>query len=194
MNDPMTLEAPRDVRMGVWQPPRQQRAFRGLLTAFSYPGRVVHLADDGESATLLLLATLTDGASRLADPERRLAEDDIRRLGVRSSAVESADFVLCGAAHPPQMTPRLGSLENPEQGATLIIQVPALEEGIELHLTGPGIQAEQTLRVAGVDPAWWRLRDEWNVHFPLGVDLILASERAVAVLPRTTRLTVEGVH
>lgn len=194
MNDALTPVAPAGSGRDVWQPPRQQQAFRRLMTAFSYPGRVLPLAAEGESALTLVLATLVDGACTLADPQRLLACDDLRRLGARQASVDSADFVLARGDRVLDAAPRLGSLENPERGATVVLRVGRLGEGTALSLQGPGIAGEQVLRVGGVDPAWWTLRAEWNSHFPLGVDLILVGEQAVTALPRTTRIALKGAH
>lgn len=194
MSDTMNPAAATGAALRAWQPSRQQAAFRHLMNAFSYPGRVVSLADAGESALMLVLATLVDSACALADPLHALSGDELRRLGARSSSTETADFVLTDGQRLLEVTPRLGSLENPEQGATVVLRATAFGEGAQLHLAGPGIQHEQVLQVSGIDPAWWGQRAAWNGHFPLGVDLILVTEREVVVVPRTTRIDLKGTH
>ncbi|CAM5539507.1 hypothetical protein TMEC54S_00030 [Thauera mechernichensis] len=194
MNETKAMAARHHAAGSVWLPARQQTAFRQLMTAFSYPGRVLPLAGDGESASMLVVATLIDGACSLADPNGQLAGDDLRRMGTRMGSVETADFVLASGMRVVNAPPRLGSLENPEQGATIVLAVAALGTGATLSLHGPGINGEQLLHVSGVDPAWWTQRAEWNTHFPLGVDFILVSQHAVAALPRTTRITLKGAH
>ena len=113
---------------------------------------------------------------------------------MRASSVETANFVLADGNRLLEAAPRLGTLENPEQGATVVLRVSRFGEGTRLRLTGPGIQHEQVLQISGVNPGWWVQRTEWNGHFPLGVDLILVTEHEVAVLPRTTRINFKGVH
>lgn len=194
MNEAGLAATPADAALRLWQPSRQQMAFRQLMSAFSYPGRVVSLAGGAESALMLVLATLVDSACALADPLHALSGDDQRRLGARAASVETADFVLADGKRVLEATPRLGSLENPEQGATVVLRVAAFGEGAHLRLTGPGIQHEQVLQVSGVDPGWWSQRAEWNGHFPLGVDLILVTDHEVAVLPRTTHINFKGAH
>lgn len=194
MSETLIPAAPASAALRIWQPSRQQTAFRQLMTAFSYPGRVVPLASGTESALMLVLATLVDSACALADPQHALSGDDLRRLGVRSASTETAEFVLADGNRLLEAAPRLGSLENPEQGATVVMRVSRFGEGAHLRLTGPGIQHEQVLQVSGIDPGWWKQRAEWNAHFPLGVDLILVSGHEVAVLPRTTHITFKGAH
>lgn len=189
-----TLTPPTAADAQAWQPARQQRVFRRLMTAFSYPGRVQNLDAAAGQALRLTLATLVDGACSLSDPQHQLAADDLRRLGARTASVACADFIVAQGRQALEATPRLGSLENPEHGATVVLAVAALGAGAALCLQGPGIDGEQMLHVSGVDPAWWTQRAEWNAHFPLGVDFILVSEHAIVALPRTTRIALKGAH
>ncbi len=178
----------------AWLPARQQQVFRRLMTAFSYPGRVQTIEGAEGEALRLILATLVDGACSLSNSQQLLAADDRRRLGARLCSMEVADFIVSPGSQVLKGTPRLGSLENPEQGATVVLAVSALGTGAGLSLQGPGIDGELLLQVSGVDPAWWTLLAEWNAHFPMGVDMILVSDNAVTALPRTTRITLKGAH
>jgi alpha-D-ribose 1-methylphosphonate 5-triphosphate synthase subunit PhnH len=176
---PSTLQA--------WQAPTQQAAFRQLLDAFSYPGRRVEL-NTKEDALVLVLATLLDGGVTLADPQGLVSADDQRRLGVMTVNPEQAQYVVMSGDHVPDFQPVLGTLESPEQGATLILKVDSLGGDDCLRLSGPGIEIETALSVSGIDPAWWALRSSWNGAFPLGIDLILVAGNQVVALPRTTRI------
>lgn len=175
-----------------WLAIRQQSAFRQLLDAFAYPGRVCEL-DSAADALPLLLATLVDGSVTLADPHALIVADDWRRLGVLRATPEVAQFIVMPGDRPPDFQPGLGSLENPEQGATLILRTAELNRGHTLYLTGPGIEDQTVLRVSGVDPAWWTLRAQCNVAFPLGVDMLLISGQQIAAIPRTTHIAIQGV-
>ncbi len=58
----------------------------------------------------------------------------------------------------------------------------------EWILTGPGIETEKRLRVAG-SPKWAEIRAVRNKEFPLGVDCILIDPTGrMAALPRTTKM------
>jgi alpha-D-ribose 1-methylphosphonate 5-triphosphate synthase subunit PhnH len=177
-----------------WQPLAQQAAFRHLLEAFSYPGRVVCLGTASDDTQTMLLATLVDAGVTLADPHNQVSADDRRRLDAQLVLPDRARFVVSQGAHVPDYQPVLGTLESPEQGATVIVCVESLGEGARLDLTGPGIDGETTLHVAGMDPGWWIQRSRWNASFPMGVDLILVAGRRLAALPRTTRIQVQGAH
>lgn len=172
----------------VWGAPRQQAVFRQLLRAFSFPGRVETLAD-GDALTQTL-ATLVDREATLADPHNQLDALTLQRLQARMTEPERAQFVVADGSLPPLFEPSLGTLESPEQGATILLTVAALDQGACWQLTGPGIASTQTLTVTGLDPAWLVRRHVWNEGFPLGVDLILMDATRLVALPRTTVATV----
>ena len=177
-----------------WQPPTQQAAFRQIMNCFAYPGRLGQLATEAKHGLPLLLATLVDRSNRLADPHRLLDDDEHRRLGASPGSPEMSQFVVQPGACPPDFQPMLGSLENPEQGATLIVVAERLGTGGRLHLSGPGIDGTATIAVQGVDPTWWQKREQWNASFPLGVDMIVVAGRQVLALPRTTHVNLQGVN
>lgn len=183
----------RNADLQDWQAPRQQLAFRQLLDAFAYPGRLCEL-DCSTDALSLLLATLADGSVTLADPHTRISSDVWRRLGAREAAAEVSQFIVMPGGRMPDFRPMLGSLENPEQGATVILLTDGFNRGHTLHLSGPGIENQSRLCVSGVDPAWWTLRSQWNTAFPLGIDMILISGKQLAAIPRTTHIAIEGVE
>ena len=99
---------------------------------------------------------------------------------------DGAAFVLDPAAALMELD--AGSEEEPERGATLILEVEALEEGAGWRLTGPGIRDTHLLRVRGAPPGfvadWTRNR----ARFPRGVDAILCAGSRIAALPRTVRI------
>lgn len=175
----------------IWAPKAQQAIYRRLLAAFSYPGEVAEFGAD--CPWQAVLATLCDDAATLADPGGMLDASTRAFLRCRESGVTDADFVLLRANEPPgDLSPRLGDLENPELGATLILVGEDLRAGpLRIVLAGPGIQAERELRVTGFHPGWLRRREEWNENFPKGVDLILCDARGMVALPRTTSVRLE---
>jgi alpha-D-ribose 1-methylphosphonate 5-triphosphate synthase subunit PhnH len=183
----------------LWHPLTQQRIFRRLMTACAYPGRLADLSDSGATALSAVLATLLDGEVSLADPNARVAEHDWPRLEARRSPPETADFIVCdGAVAPPTapaFAPRLGTLENPERSATLILCVAQLSEDTDhaqpIHLEGPGIEGRRRLAVTGLDPAWLSARADWVADFPLGLDCLLVDPQRAVFLPRTTQIIGE---
>ena len=194
-----------------------QDAFRKMVSAHSFPGRIVSLAGilDGVDDDLSLPAhlcvpamTLLDAETGFAVASSRSAEQSrlISQLTyARSLPPAEADFLLAEAGDDYVLAAleaaKEGTLENPHEGATIIMEVAGLSSDDpsssgaaendgwpEWILTGPGIETEKRLRVAG-SPQWAAVRAERNREFPLGVDLILvdASGR-LAALPRTTKM------
>lgn len=179
----------------AWAPQTQQFVFRRLMEAFSYPGRVQSLTRADEMPALpRVLATLVDAGVGLADPQGLIAADDWRRLGARREAPEKAHFIVSRGDLVPTFDPCMGTLESPELGATVILCVDHLGDGVPISLSGPGINGVTRLGIDGLEPSWLTRRAAWNAAFPLGVDLILVDETGIAALPRTTRIELEGGH
>lgn len=179
----------------IWRADVQQRVFRELLEAFSRPGDIREIGDcaDGAVAQRAVLATLMDGEVTLADPHGRIAPADWPLLQAKPCASEHARYVAADGNRAPDFVPALGSLESPEFGATLLIEVGNLGQGdTSLELTGPGIDGQRQLRLAGLHPDWLTRRADWVSSFPLGVDLLLTDARHIVALPRTTRISVSG--
>jgi alpha-D-ribose 1-methylphosphonate 5-triphosphate synthase subunit PhnH len=187
MNNPLTTEQ----HDSVWSPLYQQRAFRALMSAFSFPGRrqPLPLCSDATGPTCIA-AVLCDNEVSLADPDQLIGPADIRRLGIREASLENAGFIIADGSRAPDFAPALGSLAEPEQGATIIVRVASLESSNDfpLMLEGPGIQDTQALAVSGLNSQWLAERARWNRNFPMGVDLILVDDTQVVALPRTTRI------
>jgi len=178
----------------VWQADTQQAHFRLLLDAMAYPGRCLILKTlpiDGGQVALSVLSTLLDAEVSLADPHKLLKDDDWKMLQTNSVAVDEADYILCTGSQFTRFTPKLGRLKSPEQSATLILVVDKLGVGdLKLNLSGPGIQYNKLLSVTGLAAQWLARREECNIAFPLGIDLILIDDTQIAALPRTTKVEI----
>jgi alpha-D-ribose 1-methylphosphonate 5-triphosphate synthase subunit PhnH len=177
----------------IWQPDTQQQNYRVLLEAMARPGSVQTLQgmDENPAGAAAVLATLLDASVTLCDCDGLLSDSDLSLLQTGLAEPEQADYLLCAGQQVPGFEPKLGTLPSPEQSATLLIRVAALEEGdLRLALSGPGIKGEVECAIAGLDPQWLARREDWVCGFPLGVDLILVDEKGVMALPRTTRVEV----
>jgi len=177
----------------AYMPQLQQLNFKVLMNAFAYPGRIQNLHGKGP-ALEQVLATLIDGEVSLADPDALLNGDVRMRLEARVVNPECANFIVCRGNREPTFQPLLGTLEEPEHGATLILQVHSFDTSDTIRplvLKGPGIEQENTLHVTGLNESWLHRRAFWNAAFPTGVDFILVSENQVVALPRTTQVQGE---
>lgn len=189
MNEARIQESPKS-DLYWWEPLNQQRLFRDLLNAFSYPG-TLHTAAEGEGLTALL-ATLVDGEVSLADPDQLLGDLLMTRLDTRVVRAEQADFIVARGDQDPAWVPRMGNLASPEQGATVLIRVQSLTSGDPWELTGPGIAQSQSVTVSGLAPAWLQARQQWCANYPQGVDWVLTDDHHYLALPRTTRIQRKG--
>ncbi|NMJ42204.1 phosphonate C-P lyase system protein PhnH [Roseomonas sp. JC162] len=173
-----------------------QAIFRAVLEAMSRPGRIQRAgaglqppAPMMPSAAAVLL-TLADSGTTLWQDAGEDAAAWLRfHCGAPfADAPGEAAFVLATGAPPSVAALNAGTEEEPERGATLIVQVAALEEGAGWRLTGPGIEREHRLAVTGLPPdfvaAWARNR----ARFPRGVDVILCAGERLAALPRTVAI------
>jgi alpha-D-ribose 1-methylphosphonate 5-triphosphate synthase subunit PhnH len=178
----------------IWTPETQQQLFRSAFRAFAVPAHIHDIGPllAGRPAWLGVLATLVDGATTLADPDAIVSGQDWDLLQTRRDAPDAAHFVVADGTKAPAFIPSRGTLESPEQGATVILRLPTVGEGdCSWRCSGPGLKAPQQLALSGIDSAWFVERLDWNATFPLGVDLLLCDEQRIAALPRTTSLTVE---
>jgi alpha-D-ribose 1-methylphosphonate 5-triphosphate synthase subunit PhnH len=177
----------------IWHPAGQQQLFRSLLDAYSYPGRIQSCTAE---PSLALLSALLDGQTTLSDPQDLLDESIWPKLEARRVPYELAAFTLLDGSRAPERVPNLGTLEEPEHGATLLLRVAALHEDgvgeLRLQLSGPGIRQPVTIGVDGLHADWIVARNDWVSSFPLGIELLLCDAQRFVALPRTTQIKIGG--
>ncbi|HQR97933.1 MULTISPECIES: phosphonate C-P lyase system protein PhnH [unclassified Polaromonas] len=181
-----------------------QTAFRRVLDALSRPGRRFVLGGAvpglalGPAMAHLLLALTDDDTPVWWQREEGGAPDWLRfhtGAGRAAAPQEAAFAVLVDAgAMPPLDSFAPGSAEAPERSATLLVEVPSLDDGPAVEWRGPGIQDMQTVRIAGLPDHFWT---QWQVNhaaFPQGVDIVFTCADLALGLPRTTRVRrLEGI-
>ncbi len=177
-----------------------QSCFRAVLEAMSRPGSIV-TAGMGLAPPTPLMPAAAAVALTLADADTPLWQD---------AGEDAANWIAfhCGApmmATPGEATIALvadglpalssfacGTEEEPQRGATLIVQVASLSDADGWVLTGPGIERTHRLRVDGLPadflPQWAANRAD----FPCGVDIILCAGTRLAALPRTVRIAEDA--
>jgi len=177
----------------IWQADVQQAVFRELIETYSRPGDVRDIAPwiDGASAQRAVLATLMDGETTLADSHGQILAADWPLLQAKQGSTETARYIAADGRRAPDFQSATGSLESPEFGATLLIEVAAVGSGpLSLTLTGPGIDGKRLLRLDGLHPDWLEQRAEWVAGFPMGIDLLLFDTSRIVALPRTTAVAI----
>ena len=90
------------VDSNIWDPAKQQKLFRSLLDAFSYPGRITPCATASTSSWFALLSTLVDGQTTLADPHKLIEESQWPKLEAHRASPEVAAFVVVDGSRAPE--------------------------------------------------------------------------------------------
>jgi alpha-D-ribose 1-methylphosphonate 5-triphosphate synthase subunit PhnH len=182
-----------------------QRHFRSILDAMARPGkinRLGHVALDtppalNRGAAYVGFALLNgDVTFHLAGFGR--AEEDYLRANTacRPAPVDQADFLFLFGTGSSEaiLSAKVGLPAYPDTGATAVIQVGQIGRssatgGVQLVLTGPGIEKEEIVFVTGLRVEHLEALRARNTEFPLGVDAILvASDDCIVCLPRTTKV------
>ncbi|MDP1606567.1 MAG: phosphonate C-P lyase system protein PhnH [Rhodocyclaceae bacterium] len=180
---------------GIWQADVQQRVFRELVETYARPGDIRELGAciDGAATQRVVLAALMDGEMTLADPHGQIDAADWPLLQATPGGAESARYIVANGRRAPDFQPVLGSLESPEFGATVLVEIDHVGAGaLSLELSGPGVDGQRTLRLAGLHPDWLARRADWVGGFPLGVEILLFDAKRIVALPRTTRIRISG--
>lgn len=175
-----------------------QTAFRRILEALSRPGRRFALGRPVKDLALspamahLLLALTDDDTPVWWQQDEGSAQDWLRfHTGAGLAAVpgEAAFAVLVDAgAMLPLDRFAAGSAASPERSATLLVEVPSLDDGPAVEWRGPGIQDMQTVRIAGLSDNFWAQWQANHAAFPQGVDIVFTCADLALGLPRTTRV------
>ena len=170
-----------------------QSCFRALLAAMSRPGTdhriAVGLCPPAplDPATAAVLLTLADPEITLWIEPRFDAATAwiVFHCGARISTDRSeARFVLTTTL-PDFYELNCGSDEVPEDAATIILQVPSLDNGPAMRLAGPGLATVGELRAAGLPESFVAIWRDNHALYPRGVDLILCAGNSIAALPRS---------
>jgi alpha-D-ribose 1-methylphosphonate 5-triphosphate synthase subunit PhnH len=172
-----------------------QSSFRSMLHALAHPGSILELRDTPDAPAPLcpaagaLALALCDADTPLWHDAGAAVTEWLRfHAGAPLVAAHEARFLIATGAPAALASLALGSDEAPQDGATLFLQVEALEAGAGWTLTGPGIESTQDLTVIGAPPGFVAERASLSGLFPRGLDIILCAGRRIAGLPRTTRI------
>lgn len=185
-----------------------QRVFRAVLQAMARPtlpqpfpalGSLRTPAPLGTTAGAVVLA-LCDEQTPIWLAPALAASEDVRawiRFHTGARLVDRSGDAAFAVA-PPTAAPPLGELaqgtdEEPHLSATLILDTGAPGPIGAFTATGPGVDGSVDWDGAGLPEYRGRggFLAQWHANrsgFPRGVDLILAGDREVRALPRSTRL------
>jgi len=182
-----------------------QAVFRLALRAMAAPGTVLG-CEACPTPPMPLLAPVAALALTLCDYEtpvwldQPLAENvDVAgflRFHTGARLVASPAEALFALVADPARLPALanfaqGSRDYPDRSTTLLVQVESLQaQGWRLE--GPGIRHPARLLAAPLPANFVAELGVNRAQFPCGVDIIFATRRAIAALPRSVRVAEAG--
>lgn len=185
------------LKPGFADPVRDAQAtFRAVMTALSFPGRVVAVAahpapppplDPATAAVLLALAD-RDTPLWLDADCAQVAPWVAFHCGAVAAPLSACAFAVA-LSWPGLADLQAGTDAEPQDGATLILQIPALTGGRALTLRGPGLAAPAAFAPRGLPADFAAQWGANHARFPRGVDLILCAGTQLAALPRSTHVT-----
>ncbi|WP_312223763.1 phosphonate C-P lyase system protein PhnH [Rhizobium rhizoryzae] len=168
-----------------------RKAYRNLLQAFAYPGKMVAVRE-GQLAHSVILATLADETTPVWIDEGFAG---IKANGSKALDREKCVFALCrGERFNGFDGFPVGTLVDPHLSTTMLIEVVSLTGGEPWRLAGPGVGPNgASLAPIGLPkmfpPAW----AQNNALYPLGIDVIFTAGELCACLPRSVRLEIADV-
>lgn len=173
-----------------------QASFRAILEAMSRPGRVQRMraritppAPLCNAAAAALLSLADADTPLWLDAGDAVAEWLRFHCGAPVTPnLKEARFVLVCDVAPSLEMLDIGSDEDPQLGATLILQVDGLVAGDGWRLTGPGIHHEHRLRVLGAPAGFVFAWAANHALFPRGIDVLLCAGDSIVALPRSVMI------
>jgi len=171
--------------------------FSALMQAMARPGRIQRcqmlrdLPKGLASAAAAALLTLADAQTLVwTDAQGEAREWIAFHTGAPLVAEPGrAQFLLATRSMPELAALNPGTDEIPQDSATLIVQVQALDDEFGWWLTGPGIEVTHRLSAQGLPADFLQQWAANTARFPRGVDLVLCAGERLAALPRTTRIS-----
>lgn len=178
-----------------------QKTFRILMNSMASPGELfcTDQTEDMLPLTIRICETLIDHEVSFSVVGEKVEETFINEIAFRTGAeyvdaTQAMYVIVCGGSSAgaiQNLNP--GTLEYPERGATVIYMVDNLAAtgGVPLLLSGPGIKEPFITTIDGVAKDEFKLLQQINSEYPLGIDAIFCDEKQVLSLPRTTSVVFQ---
>ncbi|GLO65411.1 MULTISPECIES: phosphonate C-P lyase system protein PhnH [Oceanobacillus] len=183
-----------------------QHTYRKILDSMSKPGKISSVEFKLEHelhcfpATFLVALTLFD-----AEVNFHVIANDTKLANLLSQytvatqvPIEKADYIIVkNNTDPGDLIKTLkkgcvGTLSDPHQSATLMVEQQNIIENGNLELSGPGIKETHSIGLEVSEEFWWE-RDEKIKEYPLGIDLIFTDQNSnIVCIPRTTKVHRRG--
>ena len=177
--------------------------FRAILEAMSRPGRIQAVSCDldppeplypAAAAVALTLFDL-DTPVWLDAAMRRPDVVSFLRFHCGCPIIDDPAGAAFALAADPNALPPLdafapGTPEYPDRSTTLIVQCTSLGDVGGVDFTGPGIESVQALSAPSLSLEFWHRLRANNARYPLGIDTLFVTARAVAGCPRSSEIDI----
>ncbi|MFS0752426.1 phosphonate C-P lyase system protein PhnH [Oceanobacillus sp. 1P07AA] len=183
-----------------------QHTYRKILDSMSKPGQISSIESNPEHqmyclpATFLVALTLfdTEVNFHVIDHDTKIANVLSQYTVATQVPIEKADYIIATnntdameLLHGLKKS-SVGTLADPHQSATLIVEQQNIIENGDLELSGPGIKETHRIGIE-VSEEFWKERDVKIKEYPLGIDLIFTDQNSnIMCIPRTTRVHKKG--
>lgn len=181
-----------------------QQAYRKVVEAFSFPGKVISLKEEADqcdyemqcdTATQVLMYMLLDADTNfhMVSNDPLLSHQFARLTYSNHVSCEEASFIFVTRDRYADLKDviqqaNVGTLLDPHKAATIIVECESIEEHGTWSFTGCGIQDVTKITIDGMKD-WYQIRQEKNVEYPLGIDMVLIDrQKNIVALPRTTQI------
>jgi alpha-D-ribose 1-methylphosphonate 5-triphosphate synthase subunit PhnH len=176
-----------------------QAVFRAVMDTLARPGRIMPLTVLAQApaplvpATAAIALTLFDHDTPvwIDAPDATQAVEWLRFHTSAPVVIDPNDcafaIVTDGGRLPAFACFNPGCHDYPDRSATIIIQVESLTGGPAIHLTGPGIEIQESIGPEPLPPDMLGRLAMNRSLFPCGIDLIFVSGSDAVALPRSVR-------
>lgn len=179
-----------------------QKVFRELLSAMANPGQIRGIKKQAEKFTGDYAALLALGCTLLDNEEKMYVEknpglsSELHNLTLCKEAdLDQADYVFLssemnyGSMEQILKNVRHGTYADPQESATIFLLCGQVEGEETMTLKGPGVKGERKLPVCPYIKKVIRLRNNLEIEYPLGVDLVFADRSGNLIgVPRLIKL------
>ena len=182
-----------------------QQTYRKLVTSMSRPGTISTVIGEIEHpipchyATFLTILTLLDAevSFHVISDKQEMSKTISDYTLAKETSIEVADFIIVPngsneeAVVEAMKKCKVGTLEDPQNSATWIVEQNMISVTGTMTLTGPGIKTETSLHL-DFPPELLEMRNRRVQEFPLGTDMIFTDPVSLACIPRTTNVSLHG--
>lgn len=179
-----------------------QKVFRELLSAMANPGTVPCIGREAEKfqeqyASLLALGcTLLDNEEKMYVEKNPNLAAELHNLTLcREAELDKADYIFLsselnyGSLEEVLRNVKHGTYSDPQQSATVILLCESIMGMESLSLCGPGVNGTKTIQVYPYIKKVIALRNQLQIEYPLGVDLIFTDRKGnLLAIPRLTKI------